>query len=356
MSARVPDRVSCPFRRSLSRTLLALCLGLGALLTGGLAGPAQAQTALRLALDRRFDGTNAVFLVALDKGYFKAEGLDVSVEPGTGSREALQRLASGQADVALGDVNALIRFRDELPDAGLKAVAMVQDRPDYAIVGRKSRGVTDDPKSLEGKHVGAPAADASFAAWPLFKLLHKLDDSAMRFENVGFPVREPMLASGELDAVFGFAATSFVNLKARGVPPEDISVMLMADQGVALYGNAVIATPKLMAENPEALRGFVRALIRSLREVARHPAEAMASVLSRNDTADAAIERERLQMNLATNMLTPWVKAHGFGGIDRARWERAVEQLALIYKFKDKAKASDAFADTLLPPTPDRIF
>jgi NitT/TauT family transport system substrate-binding protein len=129
----------------------------------------QAQTPVKFTLDWRFEGPAAPFTVALDKGYFKAEGLDVTIDTGSGSRESIPRVASGTYDIGAGDVNSLIRFRDENPSIDLKAVMMVYDRPPFAIVGRKSKGITSDPKSLVGKKFGAPAADGAFAQWPIFK-------------------------------------------------------------------------------------------------------------------------------------------------------------------------------------------
>ena len=202
--------------------------------------PAAAQTAVRFSLDWRWEGPAAPFAIALDRGYFKAEGLDVTIDPASGSREPISRVASGTYDMGFGDVNSLIRFRDENPGTDIKAVMVIYDRPPFAIVGRKSRGITREVSSLEGKKFGAPAADAAFAQWPIFKAVNKIDDAKMRMENVGFPVREPMLAQGEVDAVFGFAMSSYINLKARGVPAEDIVVLLMSDYGVDLYGNTII--------------------------------------------------------------------------------------------------------------------
>src|SRR5262245_51612501 len=157
-------------------------------IAAGAATGAQAQTPVKFTLDWRFEGPAAPFTVALDKGYFKAEGLDVTIDTGSGSRESIPRVASGTYDIGAGDVNSLIRFRDENPVVDLKAVMMVYDRPPFAIVGRKSKGVAADPKSLVGKKLGAPAADGAYAQWPIFRSVNKLDDAVMRIENVGFPV------------------------------------------------------------------------------------------------------------------------------------------------------------------------
>ncbi|MDU0343563.1 ABC transporter substrate-binding protein [Bosea rubneri] len=340
---------------SLSRRRLAGLAGVLGLVVAGLGiGPAAAQTAVRFTLDWRFEGPAALFLMAQEKGYFKAEGLDVTIDTGNGSREAIPRVASGTYDVGFGDVNSLIRFRDENPTVDLKAVMMVYDRPPFAIVGRKSRGITSDVKSLEGKKFGAPAADAAFAQWPIFKTVNKLDDSKMRMENVGFPVREPMLASGEVDAVFGFANSSYINLKSRGVPVDDIVTMLMSDYGVELYGNVVMASPKFMAEKPEALRGLLRAITKGIRDTVANPELGAQLVIKRNDVAKQEVELERLKMTLEQNVVTPWVKANGVGGIDKARWATALDQIGLTFTFKDKAKAGEAFVDSFLPAEADR--
>lgn len=218
-------------------------------------GATAAETSVKFSLDFKFEGPSAPFLLPLDQGYYTAEGLNVSIDQAAGSLEPINRVASGTYDMGFGDINSLIKFRDAHPGTPIKAVFMVYNKPPFAIVGRKNRGVFA-PKDLEGKKLGAPAADGAYAQWPIFAQANGIDAAKVTIENVGFPVREPMLAAGQVDAITGFSFSSFINLKDRGVPVDDIVVLLMADYGVNLYGNAIIVNPKFAAEHPDAVKGF----------------------------------------------------------------------------------------------------
>jgi NitT/TauT family transport system substrate-binding protein len=158
------------------------------------AEPAPGQTALRFSLDWKYEGTQAPFLVTQDKGYFRDEGLNVTIDTAVSSFESIDRLALGTYDMAFGDINLLIKFRDQNPQIPIQMVFMTYNKPAYAIVGRKSRGVRT-PKDLEGKKLGAPAGDSAFAEWPIFAYVNNIDRSKVTIMNVGFPVREPMLVS-----------------------------------------------------------------------------------------------------------------------------------------------------------------
>src|SRR5436190_19250356 len=230
---------------------------------------AQKQTPVRFALDWRFEGPAAPYFVAIDKGYYKAEGLNVSIDPGSGSVEGINRVASGAYEMGFADINSLVKYRDNPRNLDVKAVLMMYDTPAFSIVTLKKSGIKS-PKDLEGKVLGAPAADGAYAQWPIFVKANKVDASKVRIENIGFPVREPMLAQGKVDAIAGFWFSSYMNLKANGVPGDDIVVLLMRDYGVDLYGNVIIANPDVMRLNPKVVQGFVKGTIRGIQDTVKN--------------------------------------------------------------------------------------
>lgn len=317
------------------------------------ADPAAAQTAIRFSLDSKFDVSSAPILLAIDKGYFQAEGLDVTVEPGDSSSDAVKRVGSGSYDMGLANLSTVIGFRDAHPANPVKAVFIVTNRPAFAIISRKSRGV-EKPKDLEGKVLGAPATDPAFAQWRLFAKVNEIDPAKVKIESIGMPVREPMLQNGQVDAVTGLSYMSYVNLKTMGVPANDLVLMLMADYGVNLYGSSVVVSAKFAAEKPDAVKGFVRALVRGLKDTVKDPAAAADAIRRRDDTARKPVELERLQMLIRDNIVTPEVKANGYGAVDPDRLAKSIEQMAAAQEFKAKPKPADVFDASFLLPPADR--
>jgi NitT/TauT family transport system substrate-binding protein len=337
-------------RNIFARAWLACLAGAAA---GLIAGAARAQTGIKFSLDERLEGPAALFLLPQDRGYYRSEGLDVTIEEATNALDPITRVASGGYELGVADINALIRYRDQNPGAPVKAVFILYNKPPFAIVGRKSRGI-NDPKSLEDKKLGASPAGATYEQWPIFAKLNDLDVAKVAIEKIGVPVRAPMLAAGQLDAVLGYSFRVYVDLKERGVPVDDVVLLPMANYGLKLYGSAIIVNTKFAAEKPGAVAGFLRAVVKGLKETIKNPAAAVDSVLKREDLGKKEVELERLRMAIRDNIVTPEVRANGLGGIDSARLTEAINQIALIHAFKAKPKAGDIFDPAFLPPADDR--
>jgi NitT/TauT family transport system substrate-binding protein len=163
-----------------------------------------------------------------------------------------------------------------------------------------------------------------------------------------------MLAAGQIDAALGYSFRLYVDLKDRGVPVDDIVLMPMADYGLKLYGNTIIINPRFAADKPEAVRAFLHAFLKGLKDVVRRPVDAVDAVVRRDETLKKEVELERLRMAIRDNIVTPEVKADGYGAVDFARLAESIDQIGLVYTFKAKPKADEIFDASFLPPADER--
>jgi NitT/TauT family transport system substrate-binding protein len=303
---------------------------------------------VNFALDWRFEGPSAPYFLAIDNGHFAEAGLEVEITAGQGSLDAIPKVASGAFPMGFADINSLIRFLDQNPGAPVIAVMMVYDSPPFSIVGRVSQGVSgiDD---LEGITLGAPPPDGAWAQFPILAEVNGIDVSTITVEPVGFPTREPMLAEGNVDAVTGFNFSSYLSLARLGVPEEDITTILFADHGVALYGNAIIANTEWLEANPDLATAALAAIAEGWSDAIADPAAGAAAVIDRNPAGDVELETRRLELAIEGNVLTDYVVANGMGNIDADRMATALEQLQLTYEFQNEIDPSLYFTDAYLP-------
>ncbi len=336
---------------SLIGLLVAACFGAAA----SRADEGRPPIAIQFSLDRPIDASVAPFILAQSGGLFSAEGLAVTTNIASGSLDAIARVAAGSSDFALVDINALIRFRDK-PDASpVKAVFVLFNKAPYAIIARKSRGI-NALSDIEGKTLGVAEGDLSIRLWPALARQNGIKIASVKLSKIGAAVREPMLSAGQVDAVTGFSFLSAVNLRDRGIPADDLAVLRYADYGCEAYGFAVIVNPAFAAARPEAVKGFLRAVIGGTHLAIKEPNRAVDDVVSRMDGGSHDLELERLRTVIRDNILTGEVKQNGIGGIDPARFERALDQLAEDFKFKKRPSAVDIFDDAFLPPRGGRLI
>ena len=319
------------------------------------AGETRQPIPIQFSYDRPVNAGVAPFVLAAASGLFGAEGLAVTTNIANGSPEAIARVAAGSSDFALVDINELIRFRDKPNAPPIKAVFVLFNKSPYAIVSRKSRGI-HALSDMPGKTLGVAESDLSIRLWPALARQNGIKLESVKMNKISAAVREPMLSAGQVDAVAGFSYLSAVNLRDRGVPADDLAVLRYADYGCEAYGFAVIVNPAFAAAKPEAVKGFLRAVIAGTLLTIKQPGRAVDEVVSRMDDGSRELELERLQTLIHDNILTGEVYRNGIGGIDPARFDRSVDQIAEDFKFHKRPQASDIFDDTFLPPLGGRLI
>ena len=344
--------------RNFKWAALALLVGLAGVacpLAGNFGTEAAQPIAIELSYDRPLDASMAPFVLAGSRGLFAAEGLSVTTRTGDGSSDAIARVASGASDLALVDVNELIRFRSRADAPPIKAVFMLFNQAPYAIIARKSRGIRA-LSDVAGKTLGVAEGDLSFRLWPALARLNGLKADSVKIYKMSAAVREPILSAGQVDAVSGFSYLSAVNLRDRGVPASDLAVLRYADYGCEAYGFAVIVNPAFAAARADAVKGFVRAVISGIHLAVREPGRAADAVVNLMDGGSRELELERLRTVLSDNILTGEVKHNGLGGVDPARLERSIDQVGEDFKFHRRPTASDIFDAGFLPPVGGRLI
>lgn len=326
--------------------------------TAGLAAPAvlRAQpstTKLKFTLDFRISGQVAPFFVALYKGYYSAEGLDVAFDVGNGSVAAITRVASGAYDLGFGDVSALAEFQSTQGGAPLvQAVYQYYNRAPFAIIGRKDRGLSTDFKSLAGKRIAAAAVESTRRAWPMAAKHAGVKVDAFEWVTTDFSQRDNVIVRGDVDGATYFH-DSAVSLFQR-IDPAQLAVLSYADTGLALYGNAILASTRLIAEKPEVLRAFLRATNRALMDTLAEPAAAMAFVKQREPMVDVKVEVERWRIT-AGYVTAADTREHGVGDVKPAFVKAQLAEVGETFNLKQVPAADSVYNLAFLPPKADRL-
>jgi NitT/TauT family transport system substrate-binding protein len=337
--------------RLLRSSLLAL---VAAAWSVGAVGPADAQTKLKFVLNWKYQGPQGWFFLAEDKGYFKAEGLDVTIDQGDGSAAAVPKVASGAYDIGFGDINALIEFAAKKPEEAPVAVYVMYNRPPFTVAV-KADGPIKTPKDFEGRTLGGAANDGALKLFPAFAKLAKIDASKVTITNFQPNLREQMLMRGQADGVFGYVNTIRFSAKLANIDPDkQIRWINFGDYGMDLYSNAIIVSRKLIKENPKAVSGFLRAINKAVVDSLADPKASVAAVAKREPLIKMDIELERFDATIKEEMNHPELAKLGLGDVDDARLKTSIEILVDANQLPRTPAASEIFTREFLPPKNER--
>eukprot|EP00611_Tribonema_gayanum_P032176 TRINITY_DN9483_c0_g1_i6.p2 TRINITY_DN9483_c0_g1~~TRINITY_DN9483_c0_g1_i6.p2 ORF type:complete len:294 (-),score=123.89 TRINITY_DN9483_c0_g1_i6:98-943(-) len=267
---------------------------------------------------------------------------------GNGSGGTVTRVASGTYDMGFADLAALMEFHANNPDAPNKPVAvmMVYNNTPAAVLALKKSGITK-PADLNGKKLGAPVFDAGRKAYPIFQKANNI--TTANWTSMDPPLRETMLVRGDIDAITGFSFTSLLNLEARGVKTEDVVIMSYPDYGVKLYGNVIIASPKMIKENPAAVKAFLTSFAKGAKEVMANPAATIDTVKARDGIINVPLETRRLALAIDSVVASPDARKEGFGQVNPGRLSLMASQVSDAYGTKTRIDPAAVWNGSMLP-------
>ncbi len=355
MTRTIPARPQEVHRGPSRRTVLASV----AAAAGTLALPAFAQAKplrIRYQLDWRLVASATPYIVALRKGYFLDEGLDVAFDVGTGSAGTISRMAAGNADMGTGDINALAEFAaNNTQEPPAKAVMLIYENTAAAVFALKKSGIRS-PADLKGKKLAAPVSDSGRKLFPLFAQANGLDAARdVSWISVEPALRETMLIRGQTDAITGNMSSAMVSLAKLGAPADDVVVMRFAEFGVPLYGNAILAHPTFIRDNPKAVTAFLRAYLRGVKDSFNDRKGGIAVLKQQEPLIDERNELAGLDIIMDQELATPVARAQGMGQIDLARFRKGVDMLAKVTTFKTTPRLETLVDMSMLPTKSERM-
>jgi NitT/TauT family transport system substrate-binding protein len=310
---------------------------------------------IRVQLPFLKQSTDAALIIAIEKGYFAEEGLNVSYERGFGNADTISKLGTGKYDIGLSDIYSAMEFNDKNPKDKIIAVAFYQNKGPFCILTFKENGIKT-PADLVGKKIGAPIGDGARKLFPLFASEVKIATDAVTWETMEPKLRETFLLQGKVDAVSGFFISIIPAMIKNGKTMDDLQIFYYDEFGLDFYGNGILVKQDFMTKNPEAIKSFLKAYFRGMQDLVKDPSAALDLVVSTDQSKlmNRETEKLRLKLGLERMYITPEVEAAGFGGVDIKRLEKSVAQTVEGFKLKP-VTAADVFTDKFLPAKEQRM-
>src|SRR5262245_37494551 len=305
----------------MSRALIARVLAAAAIAACLQSAAAQAQERdLRFVLDFISLGRHAPWYVALGKGYFKEEGLNVTILPSKGTADAIRAVATGASELGFIDVPSLVAAGSAA--SAVKIVAANYQKPPYCIFSLNPGANIDTAKKLTNLELGSSSASFVPKIWAAIMEMNGVDSKTMKIVNIDPAARVPMLATKKVASIDLFIMSE--PAIRRAVPDGKPVCLFAGDLGLEIYANSIGVNEDFLKKNPEAVKKFVRASLRGWKDTFANPKEAAEIQLQHVKALDPQIVVEEIEI-LRRVAITPEVQSHGLGYMTKERMKTTVD-------------------------------
>lgn len=227
-------------------------------------------------MDWVYSGYHAPFFVGVKKGFYRDEGLDVKVEPGSGSGSVAQAIGNGNGEFAAVDGGTMMN----LVSKGLKvrAIMGILEQSPLAVVYNEAKPIKS-VKDLVGKKIGVTPGEAPLILLPAVLKSAGVDKDQVHLVNADAASKDAMMLGGQVDGVLNFGFLAVPPLEERGMK---VGLIKYADNGVNVPGLSLIASTDYLASHAETTKKFLRATIKAYEYSIAHPEEAIDILISSN--------------------------------------------------------------------------
>jgi NitT/TauT family transport system substrate-binding protein len=313
-----------------------------------------AEEQVKLVLDYAIQGQQSPIVFAQDGGFFAKAGVNVVVDRGYGSADAISKVATGAYDFAFADVGALIQFNGrEDNHTKLVDVFQVYDVAPMVILALKTSTISM-PTDLNGKRIASPPGASSRVMFPAFAAANKIDASSIQWIDVTPQLRETLLVQGKTDATTALI-TDLAGLRNLNVSESDLRVFRYSDYGVPLYGHGILTTSEFASKNPEIVKKVVKGVADALEASILDPSLPIKAIQKRDPLVEAGVERQRLDLVLESAVVTDHVRKFGLSAVDPVRMKSTVDIVKDSFKLTAIDPGSIYTAD-FLPPRSELMF
>lgn len=311
-----------------------------------LAGIAQERNII-FTLDFISLGRHAPWYVAVAKGYFKDEKLNVTVVPSKGTADAIRAVDTGIAQLGFIDVPSLVAAGS---GSAVKMVAVNYQKPPYCVFSLNPGANVTTPKDMVGLEFGSSTASFVWKIHQAFMKMHGLDPSTLRVVNIDGAARVPMLAARKVQAIDLFVMSE-PGIR-RAVKDAEPKCLLLGDHGLDIYANGIGVTDEFLQKNPEVVRGFVRAALRGWKDALANPQEAARLQVQFVKALDPGIIVEELAI-VRRLAVVPDTERNGLGAMNREKMRRTVDFINNNVEVPGrKLTVEDIYREGYLPATP----